>query len=257
VADDNATNREVIGKILERGGHAATLVNDGQEALERFERERYDVVILDRNMPGMGGLEALQALRLMTRGTERVPVLIFSADVTPEAKQAALEAGADGFLPKPIEARRLLDEVAAAAGRHSVSPAAQPAVLRQRALPGGEVPVVNTETLGHLRELSSSSGFVKKLCGVFVADNNALMERIEAAVGARNYGELRAHLHAMKGSSASMGAERLTRLCTQLGATSDGELRLQGAQVVRTLAAELASATQALERYVQDKQQAT
>jgi two-component system, sensor histidine kinase RpfC len=258
VADDNATNREVIGKILERGGHAATLVTDGDEALERFEQERYDVVILDRNMPGMGGLEALQALRLMTRGGERVPILIFSADVTPEAKQAALEAGADGFLPKPIEARRLLDEVAAVAGRN-VAP--QPAVFRPRgasgSASGGELPVINTETLSHLRELSASAGFVKKLSGVFIADNTALMERIGAAVTARNYGELRSHLHAMKGSSASMGAERLARLCTQLGACTDSELRLQGPQVLRTLAVELTSASQALERYVEDKPQAT
>ncbi|HEY6822041.1 MAG TPA: ATP-binding protein [Burkholderiales bacterium] len=257
VADDNPTNREVIGKILERGGHAATLVTDGEEALERLENQRYDVVILDRNMPRMGGLEALQALRLMTRGAKRVPVLIFSADVTPEVKQAALEAGADGFLPKPIEARRLLEEVAAAAGRHAAAPAAQPAVLRQRGASSGELPVINLETLTQLRELSTSAGFVKKLSGVFIADNRALLERIEAAVAARNYGELRSHLHAMKGSSASMGADRLTRVCTQLGACSDSELRLQGPQLLRKLAAELSSASQALERHVEEKQQAT
>ena len=68
VADDNPTNREVIGKILERGGHGVTLVNDGEQALDALERYAPDVVLLDRNMPGMGGMEALQALRLMTRG---------------------------------------------------------------------------------------------------------------------------------------------------------------------------------------------
>src|SRR3954465_8675753 len=139
--------------------------------------------------------------------------------------------------------------------------APQPAVFRPRgasgSASGGELPVINTETLSHLRELSSSAGFVKKLSGVFIADNTALMERIGAAVAARNYGELRSHLHAMKGSSASLGAERLARLCTQLGACTDSELRLQGPQVLRTLAVELASASQALERYVEDKQQAT
>ena len=62
-------------------------------------------------MPGMGGIEALQALRLMMRGRERLPVIMLSADVTPEAKREALEAGADAFLPKPIEALRLLEEI--------------------------------------------------------------------------------------------------------------------------------------------------
>ena len=78
VADDNPTNREVIGRILERGGHAVTLVQDGEQALDAQEREPHDVVILDRNMPGLGGIETLQALRLLTRGA-LVPVIMLSA----------------------------------------------------------------------------------------------------------------------------------------------------------------------------------
>ena len=116
VADDNPTNREVVGRILERSGHAVTLVNDGEQALDAVERDAHDLVLLDRNMPGMGGMEALQALRLMTRGRERLPVIMLSADVTPEAKREALEAGADAYLPKPIEALRLLDEIQSLAG---------------------------------------------------------------------------------------------------------------------------------------------
>ena len=54
VADDNPTNREVLGKILERGGHSVTLVTDGEQALDALERERLDIVLLDRNMPGPG-----------------------------------------------------------------------------------------------------------------------------------------------------------------------------------------------------------
>jgi len=129
VADDNPTNREVIGKILERGGHHVTLVNDGEQALDALEQERPDIALLDRNMPGMGGLEALQAIRLITRGRERLPVLMLSADVTPDAKREALEAGFDAFLPKPIEALRLLEEVQALCvarpqeGRRSEAPA--------------------------------------------------------------------------------------------------------------------------------------
>src|SRR6266849_4773463 len=111
VADDNPTNREVIGRILDRGGHSATVVNDGEQALDAFEKDRYDIVLLDRNMPALGGIETLRALRLMTRGRERLPVAILSADATAEARRECLEAGADAFLAKPIEAVRLLDEL--------------------------------------------------------------------------------------------------------------------------------------------------
>jgi two-component system sensor histidine kinase RpfC len=254
VADDNPTNREVIGKILERGGHTVVLANDGEQALDALQREAFDTVILDRNMPGVGGIEALQALRLMTRGRERLPVIILSADATPATKREALEAGADAFLPKPVEALRLLEEIqtlcAAAAER------AQPAegIPQKHAARGSEpVPIVNLETIDHLRELGSSVAFVEKLIRVFIADNSTLLGRVEQALAARNYHELRSLLHAMKGSSASMGTDRLTRLCTSYDKLSDAELRLQAPGLLRTLTEELATVRAQLERYVEER----
>ena len=210
------TNREVIGKILERGGHARHAGERRRAGARRASSAtRRDLVILDRNMPGMGGMEALQALRLMTRGRERLPVIMLSADVTPEAKREALEAGADAFL-------RQADRGAAPARRNPArlpAPKAAPRAQRRAAAAcrrgrGAAAPaVVNAETLAHLEELGSSLAFVEKLVGVFLADSAALLARIEKVLAARNYHEFRSLLHAMKGSSASMGTDRLTRLC--------------------------------------------
>ena len=219
-----------------------------------MQRDPFDTVILDRNMPGIGGIEALQALRLMTRGRERLPVIILSADATPASKREALEAGADAFLPKPVEALRLLEEIqqlcAAAAER------AQPAegIPQIRTAKGPEpVAIVNLETIEHLRDLGSSVTFVEKLIRVFIADNSTLLGRVEQALGARNYHELRSHLHAMKGSSASMGTDRLTRLCTSYDKLSDSELRLQAPSLLRTLTEELTTVRAQLERYVAER----
>jgi two-component system sensor histidine kinase RpfC len=254
VADDNPTNREVVGKILERSGHSATLVNDGEHALDAIERDAHDVVILDRNMPGMGGVEALQALRLMTRGRERLPVIMLSADVTPEAKREALEAGADSFLAKPIEALRLLDEIQRlAAARPDTSRKPEgPALLQRPAVPAAPA-VVNAETLGHLEELGSSLAFVEKLIRVFLSDSSAILERIEKVLAGRDYHEFRSLVHAMKGSSASMGTDRLTRVCNSLGSLSDAELRLQAPALLRTLGEEVGAARTQLERYLQER----
>jgi HPt (histidine-containing phosphotransfer) domain-containing protein len=119
----------------------------------------------------------------------------------------------------------------------------------------GEPSVVNTETLRHLQELGSSPAFMTKLCGVFFADSTTLLGRMEAAIGARNYGEFRSHVHALKGSSASMGTDRLTRLCATLDGYADAELRLQGLKVVRQLQDEISAARRELDRFLQDKHQ--
>jgi two-component system sensor histidine kinase RpfC len=250
VADDNPTNREVLGRILERAGHGVTLVADGDLALDAMETSHFDIVLLDRNMPGLSGLETLQAIRLMTRGRERLPVAILSADVTLETKKECLEAGADSFIPKPVEALRLLDELRnLTAGKPKEAPRAAPAAA---AIPAG-AEVVNSETLAHLEDLGSTPDFLERLVGVFVADSLSLLAKMEASVAARNFGEFRAHLHAMKGSAASIGTERLTRLCATLGKCSDAELRLQSSSLVRSLNEEFAHGRLALERYVQEK----
>jgi two-component system sensor histidine kinase RpfC len=261
VADDNPTNREVIGKILERGGHSVVLANDGEQALDALERERPDIVLLDRNMPVLGGMETLQAIRLITRGRERLPVLMLSADVTPEVKREALEAGFDAFLPKPIEALRLLEEIQILTGKPQEARRAEPAPAsappRVVVELSQHAPVVNAETLGHLEELGSSAAFVEKLVGVFLADNGTLIGRVEQALAARDYKEFRSLLHALKGSSASMGTDRLTALCASLGKLSDAEMRLQAPRVLRSLNEELAAARGELERYVVEMKKST
>ncbi len=258
VADDNRTNREVISKILDRGGHSVRLVEDGEQMLDAFEQEHFDLVIVDRNMPGMSGVEALQALRVMGGRSQRVAVVMLSADATAEAKKEAYDAGADSFLSKPIEALRLLEEVQNLAGARQPRQASAVAkrAATQPAPAVAEPPTINTETLAYLEELGGSSpAFLKKLCMVFEQDSTALLERIEAAVAAHNYDEFRAHLHALKGSSAGIGTERLTLLCTRLAGYSNAELRPQGATVVDALAEELAATRRELDRYLQQKQQ--
>lgn len=226
VADDNATNREVISRILERGGHAVTAVNDGEDALDALDQAQYDIVLLDRNMPGMGGIETLQAIRLMGRGLERVPVLVLSADVDPGCA-SRMPGGGRRCLHLQAHSRRC-----GCSRRYRSTPAVSarqcPLLVRRhtrmwraRSAPAAAAlapaQVLNHETLGHLEELGSGREFLERLFGVFSADNLALLKKVELALAARNTAEFRNLLHAMKGSAASMGAERLTRLCTSMG----------------------------------------
>ena len=117
-----------------------------------------------------------------------------------------------------------------------------------------QVSVVNTETLKHLGELGSSQGFVEKLVRMFLSDNAVLLGQIEEALAARNFHGFRSLVHAAKGSSASMGTDRLTRLCDSLGRLSDGELRVQAPALLRSISEEFAAARAQLEIYLREKQ---
>jgi two-component system sensor histidine kinase RpfC len=257
VADDNSTNREVLGRILERGGHTATLVADGERALDALETSHFDIALIDRNMPRLSGLETVQAIRLTTGARERLPVVMFSADVTPEAKRECLEAGADAFLSKPIEAAKLLEELQHLCGglvQEAAKPIVAHGVPSPRAEQAGVTPTVNPATLADLEELGSSPGFMDKLIGVFVADNVTLLAKMESTLAGRNIGEFRSHLHAMNGSAASMGAERLTVLCKDIGRLSDAEIKLQVLSLLKSLRDELAATREAFERYLRNRQ---
>ena len=96
-----------------------------------------------------------------------------------------------------------------------------------------------------------------KLIGVFVADNVTLMAKMEASLASRNVGEFRSHLHAMKGSAASMGAERLTGYCKDAGRLSDAEVKLQIPALLKTLREELAATRESLEHYLANRRKST
>lgn len=252
VADDNAANRAVIQKILERAGHNVVLVENGEQALDALEAGQFDLVMLDRNMPKMGGLEALKAIRFLYPGKERIPVMILSADVTPEMKQEATGAGADEFLPKPIEATRLLDVVSDVCGKAASAAPQRPQELPRRSVVSiANAPqILNADTMRLLEELGSGSDFMKKLIDAFVKDSEQILERLERDPGKLSMGEFRSLLHALKGSVSSVGADRLTQYCSRIGAMGDQEAQAQLRKLARGLREEFDAVRSALSDYL-------
>ncbi len=257
VADDSATNRQVVGKILERGGHTVTLVEDGEDVLDAIEAEEFDLIVLDRNMPGMDGVATARALRAIeAAGGRRVPQVLLSADVTQEARDECVAAGIDLFLPKPIEAMRLLEEVAHLCGASVQRRAAPPALAPLPALPVQTLPVANAETLRLLEDLGSNAAFVERLIATFVKDQGELMIEMESAVDAADYAEVRRLMHAMKGSASSLGAERLAEVCSRTQRMSDDEMKYDPA-LVSTVRQEFDRARTAFDRHIEERRRTT
>ncbi len=250
VADDNAVNRTVLAKILERANHELTLVESGEEVLDAVQSERFDIAILDRNMPGLSGVEAVRALRVMELGGRRLPVIVLSADVTEEARREAVDAGADLYLTKPVHATKLLEALLTlcAPSETAVRAPAEPAAAPQA---GGSV--LDYEQLTLLEGLGSRSDFMERLIGVFVQDSGALMDKMDAAVDAKRFGELRSLIHSLRGSAGSIGAERLTRGCARLQDLAEGELRLRGKVYLRELRVDFDQARTELTDYLRKR----
>jgi len=115
VAEDNAVNQRVAARLLEKMGHAVLVVSDGDAALTALECERFDLVLMDVQMPGMDGLEATMKLRQREAGTgRRVPVIALTAHAMKGDRELCLAAGMDGYLSKPVQAedmRRVVDGI--------------------------------------------------------------------------------------------------------------------------------------------------
>lgn len=122
VADDNDINRMLTEALVRKLGHECTVVIDGASALEALQSPQgFDMVLMDLHMPGIDGLTAIHRFRDLERrkGWPAVPVYAVTADVTPEARDAALAAGADAVLAKPLDPERLGTALATATARRS------------------------------------------------------------------------------------------------------------------------------------------
>ena len=116
VAEDNVINQKLTRRLLEKEGHAVTMVSDGRQAVEAFGRRAFDLILLDIQMPEMDGYAAARAIRDKEMGHRRTPIVALTAHARGEDHHRCLQAGMDEFLTKPIdinEVRQMLIKIAA------------------------------------------------------------------------------------------------------------------------------------------------
>jgi len=125
VAEDNGVNQKLILTLLEKLGHRTCLAENGQLALEYFRRRRFDLILMDMQMPVMGGLEATRCIRddeARLGNASPIPIFALTAAAMPEEREAGLQAGISGYLTKPIDRQQLravLDGIVPASSRQA------------------------------------------------------------------------------------------------------------------------------------------
>jgi CheY-like chemotaxis protein len=111
VAEDNATNRLVVTRMLERLGHHVTAVTNGREALDTAQTQSFDLVLMDVMMPEMDGLTATREIRALPAPLGQIPIIGLTANAMRADEAACRSAGMSGFATKPIQARRLSEVI--------------------------------------------------------------------------------------------------------------------------------------------------
>src|ERR1700730_12157538 len=200
VAEDNAVHRQLASSILQRAGHNAILVTNGREAVEAMERERFDVVLMDVQMPVMSGFEATRLIRELEAGSgRRTPIIAVTAHAMKGDREACFEAGMDGFAPKPIHSARLL-EMLDRLGTGSMPEASAQTAAADRGESEALDEVALMKLVGGDRELAG------ELAGLFLEDLEPRVIEITAAVTGHDADRLRARAHALCGSAGSLKA---------------------------------------------------
>jgi two-component system sensor histidine kinase RpfC len=249
VADDNRTNRNILAAILETAGHSVTQVCDGDEMLEILEKERFDIVLLDVNMPRLNGIDACAMWRQIEGGRNHLPIVGVTADATSETETRCLNAGMDLRLTKPINAKLLLSTINMLCASQNASEAnvAKPSDPLGKVVPiAGQYKSVHTSAIDteHLDYLHSIGGesFVIDMVDGFLDDVAECIATMRSAVRDGDAHQFRFAAHAFKSSSNNIGAKTLADICASLEKTTESEFTRDGEVYLSKVEAELAIA---------------
>jgi PAS domain S-box-containing protein len=238
VADDNRVNQRVVTEMLKRLGYRADVVANGLQAIEAVERQRYDLVLMDVQMPEMDGLQAARWITQRRGPDQRPRVVGMTANAMARDREACLAAGMDDQLVKPIDLASLAALLAGAAALAPLGPIG----LRDPAQ------VLDLDRLTHLSTMQPDNEvtLVRELIDLFVADApdhlRALGSAIEAADAAR-VGRL---AHRLLSATQNIGARSMSQLCMDLERASRLGQMDNAAPLLEALAREFQTAQRAL-----------
>jgi len=217
VAEDNVVNQRLAVALLEKAGHRVTVVGDGAAAVQSWAAGAFDLILMDLQMPHLGGLEATAMIREAERargpGHARTPIVALTAHAMSGDEQRCLDAGMDGYLSKPLRRDRLEAVLALVLAQPGPGEARAGTPAPARAAER-TVPPVDLAAL--LATLGDDRAAFSELREVFLESLPQLRETLEAAHRAEDAPALARAAHALRGALATFhahpGAEALARL---------------------------------------------
>lgn len=214
VAEDNRINQQVVREFLQLSGVIVDIANNGREALAKLEEHAYAAVLMDVNMPEMGGVEATEHIRRLSR-FDALPVIALTAGVTQAERDRCLACGMSDFVTKPINPQTLIGVLCHWVKRDVQT--ALEAVPASMPLPSGVLNDLPGFDMSQLREiLDDDNALIMELLLTFRDSLANTMTDLDACIEKQDYQTAHALTHGIKGMAGSMGATSLYDASTTL-----------------------------------------
>ena len=212
LVEDSLVNQKLAVALLERAGHRVTLAVHGREAVDAVGRGRFDLVLMDVQMPEMDGLEATQVIRAGEQASGRhIPIIAMTAHAMKGDRERCLAAGMDEYVSKPIRARQLFASMEAVLG-HNLQPLAATPVAKVEDCP------VKIDWSAALEAVQNDDGLLRIVIETFLEESPQKMAAIRQAIDEGDAASLRISAHALKGGIRYFGHCRAFELARELEA---------------------------------------
>jgi CheY-like chemotaxis protein len=242
LAEDHPVNQRLAVAILQRWGHSVTVASNGSKAIQSYNEDYFDLVIMDVQMPEMNGLEATKAIRDFEKETgRRVPIIAMTAHAIKGDREHCLAVGMDGYLSKPINAEELFTTIESLVGHEQPVTAAQ------------EVPspaqLFNAARL--MDRVGGDPQLLREVVDLFYQDAEPTVEAIGQALTRNDCAELARISHRLKGALTNLELRQAAELAGQLECMAETNQLTGAHQLIRDIVSNLAQARPALAALIQ------
>ncbi|MEM6472064.1 MAG: PAS domain-containing protein [Planctomycetota bacterium] len=241
LAEDNAINQKLAVGVLEKFGCIVVVVDNGEKAVQKVGSDKFDLVLMDVQMPVMDGLEATREIRRNEGDDSHVSIIAMTAHAMKGDREKCLEAGMDGYLAKPIRMDALRETLAGISANRSAEPSdsLQDEVADQ------------PYSLDALRELvSDNDSLMNDLLSMYLQESEALLSTIDNAIETKDVETIRRTAHTLGGASRSVGATVVSRLADELRQATEPTPDETAFKILSSLRSRLSSVHQVIQSHL-------